>query len=90
MNPRTKPLTRCEGCASPLIYARAAVALEGGRVAIDRRCPECERHDRVVASSAAVAAWARRERRVREHLVGIVLMREVDAILASAPSHQGS
>jgi RNase P subunit RPR2 len=90
MESTTKPLTRCQSCASPLIYPLSAIAVEDDRVVIDRRCPECEWHDCVVASTRAVAAWARHQRRIRAQLTSADVMHQVDAILASDPSRHGS
>jgi ribosomal protein S27E len=64
------PLVRCPGCGSRLIYPTHSTALPQATV-IERRCPDCELVDRVIASTAAVAAWARRQEAVRESLIAL-------------------
>jgi hypothetical protein len=61
MKPRAhmKPLVRCPKCASGLIYPVACSTWERQRV-LERRCPECEHSDVVIANRLAAAVWIRR------------------------------
>jgi hypothetical protein len=38
---------------------------------IDRRCPECESHDRVVTSRLAAELWYRRDAYIGEELAAL-------------------
>ena len=42
--------------------------LADGRHAAERRCPDCDRHDMVVADPRALQIWAKRERQLLETL----------------------
>ena len=57
-----------------------AVSGHGDEVVIERRCPECGHHDRVVTTPLAAIVWARHEARVA---VGILAL--ADAIADGAP-----
>jgi DNA-binding transcriptional LysR family regulator len=65
--PRSKPLVRCAVCSSDLIYPLHC-AQHGAQCVIDRRCPECESHDRVVTSRLAAELWYRRSAYIAEEL----------------------
>jgi hypothetical protein len=62
------PLIRCRACGSSLLQLERIWLLADGRHAAERRCPECERHDLVVADPRALAVWAKRERQLLETL----------------------
>lgn len=59
-----QPLTRC-GCGSKLIYPLAVRTAGPGCAIVDRRCPECETRDTVVAAADAAAAWVHRQSYLR-------------------------
>jgi hypothetical protein len=63
----SKPLVRCAICSSDLIYPLQYARL-GARCVIDRRCPACENHDRVIASRLATELWYRRNSIIAEEL----------------------
>jgi len=63
----SKPLVRCAVCSSDLIYALHC-APHGAQRVIDRRCPECENHDRVITSRLAAELWYRRNAYMAEEL----------------------
>jgi hypothetical protein len=46
-------------CSSELIYPLRCVR-HGTHSVVDRRCPECEYHDRVITSRLATELWYRR------------------------------
>jgi hypothetical protein len=79
-----KPLTSCPACDSRLIYPLDAHRHADGRAVIERRCPECEHVDVVVAEIDAARRWGRRERRIRIELIRAVLDLEVESILDPA------
>jgi hypothetical protein len=58
---------RCAVCTSDLIYPLHCERHEEQCV-IDRRCPECESHDRVVTSRLAAELWSRRHADIAEEL----------------------
>jgi DNA-directed RNA polymerase subunit RPC12/RpoP len=62
-----KPLVRCPICASGLIYPVRHATWEGQCV-LDRRCPDCEHRDLVVANQLVVAVWLRRGAAAAEQL----------------------
>jgi hypothetical protein len=66
------PLLRCRACSSRLIQPVRIWFLVDGRRAVERRCPECERHDRVLVEPVVAAALMRRERRLRERFRSLV------------------
>jgi DNA-directed RNA polymerase subunit RPC12/RpoP len=74
-------LVRCPECASRLM---APVDASGGvgddEVLIDRQCPECGHHDRVVTTPLAAIVWARHEARVAASMRALA-----DAIEDGAP-----
>ena len=84
MDRNGKPLTACPACTSRLIYPVSFGSHDPGRVIVQRRCPECEHVDRVACDEAAVAAWVRREHRIRLALVREVLDCEIEAALATS------
>ena len=63
----SKPLVRCALCSSDLIYPLRC-ARYGAQCVIDRRCPECENHDCVLASRLAAELWYRRNAYIAEEL----------------------
>jgi transcriptional regulator NrdR family protein len=83
----SKPLTSCPICDSRLIYPVDARRHPEGGAVIERRCPECEHSDIVVAGLEAARRWGRREQRVRVELVRAVLALEVEEILGSPDAH---
>jgi hypothetical protein len=62
------PLIRCRACDSPLLQLERIWLLVDGRHAAERRCPDCDRHDMVVADPRALSIWAKRERQLLETL----------------------
>ena len=58
---------RCAICSSELIYPLHCER-HGTRCVIDRRCPECENHDRVVTSRIAAELWCLRNSDLAEEL----------------------
>jgi hypothetical protein len=56
-------LVRCAACGSRLLQLERVWFLADGRTAAQRRCPECQRRDAVLAEPLAIRAWVRRERR---------------------------
>jgi hypothetical protein len=74
-SPREQPplaLTSCRDCGSRLLQLERIWLLRGARHVAERRCPECQRRDSVVVEDAALAAWMRRERRLRAALRELV------------------
>jgi hypothetical protein len=65
--PDSKPLVRCAACSSDLIYP-VHCERYGEQCVVDRRCPECENHDRVVTSQLAAELWCRRNAYIAEEL----------------------
>jgi hypothetical protein len=65
--PRSKRLVRCAICSSDLIYPLHC-ARHGAQRVVDRRCPECEHHDRVITSRLAAELWYRRNAFIAEEL----------------------
>jgi DNA-binding transcriptional LysR family regulator len=65
--PRSKPLVRCAVCSSDLIYP-VHCAPHGAQRVVDRRCPECDNHDRVITSRLAAELWYRRNACIAEEL----------------------
>jgi ribosomal protein S27E len=63
----SKSLVRCAICSSDLIYPLRCVG-HGRRCVVDRRCPECEHHDRVITSRLAAELWCRRNSDIAEEL----------------------
>jgi hypothetical protein len=63
-----RPLVHCPCCESRLIYAVDAAGYEA-EVILNRRCPECEHRDSVVASAIAAAVWYRRDTRLMHQLM---------------------
>jgi hypothetical protein len=63
----SKPLVRCHVCSSDLIYPLHC-ASHGLQRVIERRCPECENHDRVITSRLAAELWYRRNAYIAEEL----------------------
>lgn len=59
----TKPLVRCPGCESRLIYPLACEQL-GTRVILTRRCPECELRDEIETTEFVAEVWRRRDARI--------------------------
>ena len=57
-----------------------AVGGDGDEVLIDRQCPECGHHDRVVTTPLAAIVWARHEARVAGSMLALA-----DALEAGAP-----
>jgi hypothetical protein len=66
----SKPLVRCALCSSDLIYPKHC-ARHGTRCVIERRCPECETHDRVITSRLAAELWYRRNANIAEELAAL-------------------
>jgi len=66
------PLVRCARCGSCLIYPIRRTEL-GRETVVERRCPDCEFVDRVIASTAAADAWSRRQATVRASLIAHAL-----------------
>ncbi len=62
------PLIRCRRCDSSLLQLERMWLLADGRHAAERRCPDCDRHDMVVADPRALQIWANRERQLLETL----------------------
>ena len=60
---QTKPLVRCPGCESRLIYPLACEQL-GTRVILTRRCPECELSRRDRDHGVRRGGWRRRDARI--------------------------
>jgi hypothetical protein len=58
---------RCAVCSSYLIYPLHC-ARHRAQCVIDRRCPECENHDRVITSRLAAELWYRRNAFIAEEL----------------------
>lgn len=73
------PLVRCPRCCSRLIAPLQADGCRNG-VIVDRHCPECGHHDRVVTTAFAAAVWARHETRVSASLHALA-----DALADGAP-----
>ena len=46
----------------------ASETMRGAQCVIDRRCPECEHHDRVITSRLAAELWHRRHAYIAEEL----------------------
>jgi DNA-directed RNA polymerase subunit RPC12/RpoP len=57
-------LVRCPQCESKLMSPVDATGGDGDQVVIERQCPECGHHDRVVTTPLAAIVWARHEARV--------------------------
>jgi hypothetical protein len=66
----SKPLVRCAICSSELIYPLHC-ARHGAQCVIDRRCPECENHDRVITSRLAAEVWYRRNSYIADELAAL-------------------
>jgi DNA-directed RNA polymerase subunit RPC12/RpoP len=64
-----EPMT-CPCCGSRLIYTTDTAGF-GSQVVLDRRCPECEHRDTIIARAPAAAAWYRRDTRLLAELAGI-------------------
>ena len=61
-------LTRCRDCDSRLLQLERFWLLADRRWVAQRHCPECDVRDTVSAPGEAIAAWARRERAVRQEI----------------------
>lgn len=80
------PLITCPACASKLIYPRGQELFGDDHALVDRRCPECEHADRVVATAFAVRLWERAQERRRIDLAADLLQLELEGWLeAGAP-----
>jgi hypothetical protein len=80
------PLITCPACASKLIYPRSCEPFADEHALVDRRCPECEHSDRVVATAFAVRLWERAQERRRIDLAADLLQLELEGWLeAGAP-----
>jgi hypothetical protein len=64
------PLVVCPCCRSRLIYTTDTAGF-GSQVVLDRRCPECEHRDSVIATAHAAAAWYRRDTRLLTELAAV-------------------
>jgi hypothetical protein len=64
-------LVRCRDCGSRLLQPEQVVGPVDARSIVARFCPECERHDVVVADDEAVQVWLRREERIRESMTAV-------------------
>jgi transcriptional regulator NrdR family protein len=74
-------LVRCPKCQSRLMAPVDAVGGDGGdEVVIERQCPECGHHDRVVTTPLAAIVWARHEARVAGSIEALA-----DALADGAP-----
>lgn len=87
MNPSEHPsgrparmLVRCPQCESKLMAPIDAVGGDGDEVIIERHCPECGHHDRVVTTPLAAIVWARHEARVAGNMEALA-----DALADGAP-----
>jgi hypothetical protein len=58
---------RCAVCSSDLIYPLGC-APHGAQRVVDRRCPECDHHDRVLTSRLAAELWYRRNAYIADEL----------------------
>ena len=79
-----KPLISCPACSSRLIYPTGFDRDDDGSMIIERRCPECEHADIVVAEFKAALTWIQRERRIRRQLMMHLIELELDEILDAA------
>jgi Zn ribbon nucleic-acid-binding protein len=73
-------LVRCPQCTSRLMTPVDAVGGAGEDVVIERQCPECGHHDRVVTTPLAAIVWARHEARIAGSLLALA-----DALAEGAP-----
>ncbi len=76
-----KPLTTCPACGSALIHPCGTEEFGQGHLLVDRRCPDCELRDRVLAHAGAFAAWERAQARRLVALAADLLVLELEAWL---------
>jgi DNA-directed RNA polymerase subunit RPC12/RpoP len=77
----TMPLITCPTCASKLIFPRCWEPFGDDHALVDRRCPECEHEDRVVATTFAARLWERAQERRRVELAADLLQLELETWL---------
>ena len=73
-------LVRCPQCDSQLMTPLDATSSAGDEVVIERQCPECGHHDRVVTTPLAAIVWARHEAHVASSMHALA-----DALEDGAP-----